>query len=69
MKYNEKELIEISRGIGELEGRLNHKRAHKSGLQLITLFFIIIIFVSGNCQDNYRFAKCHFLNFKSIGSF
>ncbi|KAG8041803.1 hypothetical protein G9C98_007107 [Cotesia typhae] len=30
MKYNEKELIEISRGIGELEGRLNHKRAHKS---------------------------------------
>ncbi|XP_034936502.1 pleckstrin homology domain-containing family J member 1-like [Chelonus insularis] len=30
MKFNEKELIDASRGLPELEGRLNHKRAHKS---------------------------------------
>ncbi|KAK0181648.1 hypothetical protein PV327_003916 [Microctonus hyperodae] len=30
MKYNERELIDASRGIGQLEGRLNHKRSQKS---------------------------------------
>ncbi|KAL2712414.1 pleckstrin homology domain-containing family J member 1-like [Vespula squamosa] len=31
MKFNEKELAELSSGAADLEGRLNHKRAHKSG--------------------------------------
>ncbi|XP_076638630.1 pleckstrin homology domain-containing family J member 1 [Colletes latitarsis] len=30
MKFNEKELAEASNGPADLEGRLNHKRAHKS---------------------------------------
>ncbi|XP_054011235.1 pleckstrin homology domain-containing family J member 1-like [Hylaeus anthracinus] len=30
MKFNEKELAEASNGHAALEGRLNHKRAHKS---------------------------------------
>ncbi|XP_015585112.1 pleckstrin homology domain-containing family J member 1 [Cephus cinctus] len=33
MKFNEKELAEASSGPAELEGRLNHKRAHKSGFK------------------------------------
>ncbi|XP_043581902.1 pleckstrin homology domain-containing family J member 1-like isoform X2 [Bombus pyrosoma] len=31
MKFNEKELAEASNGPADIEGRLNHKRAHKSG--------------------------------------
>ncbi|KAK2587391.1 hypothetical protein KPH14_003106 [Odynerus spinipes] len=31
MKFNEKELAELSCGTADFEGRLNHKRAHKSG--------------------------------------
>ena len=31
MKFNDKELAEASFGPAILEGRLNHKRAHKSG--------------------------------------
>lgn len=31
MKFNEKELADLSCGTADLEGRLNHKRAHKSG--------------------------------------
>ncbi|XP_012277644.1 pleckstrin homology domain-containing family J member 1 isoform X2 [Orussus abietinus] len=33
MKFNEKELVELSTGAAEREGRLNHKRAHKSGFK------------------------------------
>lgn len=31
MKFNDKDLTEASFGQATLEGRLNHKRAHKSG--------------------------------------
>lgn len=31
MRFNDKELAEASFGPADLEGRLNHKRAHKSG--------------------------------------
>jgi hypothetical protein len=34
MKFNNKELIQIYFGPSDLEGRLQHKRAHKSGLSL-----------------------------------
>ncbi|XP_003395285.1 pleckstrin homology domain-containing family J member 1-like [Bombus vosnesenskii] len=33
MKFNEKELAEASNGPADIEGRLNHKRAHKSGFK------------------------------------
>ncbi|XP_078038654.1 pleckstrin homology domain-containing family J member 1 isoform X2 [Augochlora pura] len=33
MKFNEKELAKASSGPADLEGRLNHKRAHKSGFK------------------------------------
>ncbi|XP_015516705.1 pleckstrin homology domain-containing family J member 1 [Neodiprion lecontei] len=33
MKFSEKELAEASNGPADLEGRLNHKRAHKSGFK------------------------------------
>ena len=28
MRFNDKELIQISSGEGEIEGRLNHRRPH-----------------------------------------
>ncbi|XP_012258620.1 pleckstrin homology domain-containing family J member 1-like [Athalia rosae] len=33
MKFNERELVQASVGPADLEGRLNHKRAHKSGFK------------------------------------
>lgn len=33
MKFNEKELIDASKAAPQLEGRLNYKQAHKSGIK------------------------------------
>lgn len=44
MKFNEKQLANAGQGPADIEGRLNHRRAHKSGLYLLKAPFYRLSF-------------------------
>lgn len=61
MRFNDKELAEASFGPAVLEGRLNHKRAHKSGW-----FKVDVICVSFNVTNQLVIRHLSFDTFNSF---
>ena len=66
MKFNEKQLADTGRGPAEIEGRLNHKRGHKSGT-LISKINVRFSFTGYKQVDNNKHnLKMFRTNFEQI---